>query len=58
MREETEWIELIKNRKEYLVSANKEKIEHMLNKECTTIKNKKLYGSGNASQNIIKGFLN
>ena len=58
MREETEWVELIKNRKEYLVGANKEKIEYMINKKCTTIKNKKIYGSGNASQNIIKGFLN
>lgn len=57
LRDETEWVELVKIKANTLVGANKIKIfETYKNNSIFNIQNSKLdlYGGGNASKNIIK----
>ncbi len=62
MRDETEWIELVNCKSNFLAGANKEKIlivfrENLsFNKENSNKENSKLdlYGSGKASAKIVK----
>ena len=59
LRDETEWVELIENGFNLLVGADKEKIVNAYHSNNKFIKNGSLdlYGSGKASQKIIKSLL-
>ena len=60
LRDETEWVELVKCGANTLVSADKEKIlESYENNKKFNLENSKLnlYGGGKASENIVKEFL-
>lgn len=58
LRDETEWLELVKNGYNILVGANKEKILDNYNKNFIFKKKKlNLYGNGKASQKIITELL-
>lgn len=57
LRDETEWVELVKNRFNILVGANKEKILETYNNKETLFSSDysiDLYGGGNASKRIIE----
>ena len=58
LRDETEWIELVDNKVNILVGANREKIlEAVDSNKFVEQENINLYGSGNASEIIIKNLL-
>ena len=52
IREETEWIELIKNGANELVGSNTDKILESISKKVVSIEKSLLYGAGNASSRI------
>ena len=56
LRDETEWIELVKNNFNILVGASKVKIINAVNNISNMNQNFdiELYGNGNASEKIIK----
>jgi UDP-GlcNAc3NAcA epimerase len=60
IRDETEWIELIKNGYNFLVGSNYSKIIESFNllKTKNFEKSTALYGNGDASKKIVKELLN
>lgn len=60
LRDETEWVELIENKVNFLVGADTNKIVEITIEKLKTpfICNKNLYGGGNASKKIVDYLLN
>ena len=57
LRNETEWVELVKAGVNHLVGADKNKILEVLNTKESDFKNQLLYGDGFAAKKIINGLI-
>ena len=57
-RNDTEWVELVKEKANYLVGSNKKKITYLLNDFKFSFNVKNFYGDGRASKKIINNIIN